>query len=504
MQSKKELNFFSLFSSLSLQDFVIEQKHSITFEWLAGILAVPFDVAKQMLAEFKRQNSDSVYCTYFLGGFVSAKAETNLLDHVFVLVRQEELEIRRKEFVEISCQHVYSVGPQRPVILDSIWAEESVKFQDLLFDEKSPQTIDYLSNRWSAISNISLKRSEKRSLRPAYLSPKKGTPETKWADSFSKLSETSANDSVAAAKRKIGFAVEEKPKKKAATLDSAKKAGKERISGKKKNTPFQLATVPSDEEEEGATIPAPKGSLNAFFGAPQKKGKQPKAEEEKNESGEGKKKEFFSAPKKPSSTGSLKTVSPKKKPSSATPEKRLKKRKEEKKEDSEDEIFFGESDSDFGENELASEEAADFGEIEEEKSPKKKRTPKKKRDEGLTKIDENEDWVQHLEKPAKSEIRRKMKTEVESVDANGYTVVTEVWVDDPSWKAEEKKEERKKKKPEALDEEEEEVKPKKKARASKKKKKSADEEEEEEKEPTSAPKKPVGILGFFSKAPPKK
>lgn len=174
--------------------------------------------------------------------------------------------------------------------------------------------------------------------------------------------------------------------------------------------------------------------------------------------------------------------------------------------------------------------------------------------EQLPKIDSG--WVQHLKSPAKKAVAPRIRVEVERVDANGYTVFEEQWIDDPKvsfffveeeknvlcshfplkWvaptaeeleaqivKREEKEEEPKSKaKPKAKEQkkkkkgedDDDEVaaaaeKPKK-QKTAKKKGKAAEEDVKDEvvlaDEPVEEPpkpKKPAGILNFFSKAPKK-
>ncbi len=348
----------------------------MTYKWLSVLLAVPCDLAKQMLFEFKRQKKNAVYATYVVGG-----RERHSGTLKFELLREENLESERLEFAEIICQHIYSVGPKKISNLESIFAEENLKFLDFLQTPNEPLTLAYLTNKNSPISNLEIRRNLSGAFRPAYLSPKKSTPETKWNDSFQKLE---ISESMAAVKRKIGFVTEEKKKSATATASTLPRdqvAKKNKIAGKKNasGTKFVLPEVLEDDAPavpEAPEVPAaPKGSLAAFLAGGGKKdsGASPVPAPEPISA----KKPFFGAVKgKKPAAPEVPAVS------EATPEvpekgKRLKKRNsakweekknEEKMGENSDDIFVDSSSSDEEEKKMEEEE-----EEEEEVKPKKKK-----------------------------------------------------------------------------------------------------------------------------------
>jgi hypothetical protein len=377
---------------------VLEKQQVLTYKWLSSQLAVPFDLAKQMLFEFKRQKKHAVYCTYVLGGVPVDSDELT-----FALIREEDLEQSKKRFRELVCQHVYSVGPSRPELLETIFAAENPRFVDLLQDPKSAQTVNYLTNRFSPIANEEVVHKLSGAFRPAYLSPKQATPETKWADSFQKLEVT---DSMAATKRKIGFVLDEKKKSStptaagtpkdvapAGTLPttasvpaaSGKKGGKK---GAKPAEKFVLPDVP--EVDEPVLPPPPKGSLAAFLSSGGRKESDPKKANLAAPMVE--KKPFFGAVKaKKAATVAPPPPSPSKKQKKEEPEsggasasKRLKKRDSKHEADEEEVKIIGSDDEIFMEDKSSSSDKeeelppiAEEAEQEEEEEEEKQKTPKK-------------------------------------------------------------------------------------------------------------------------------
>jgi hypothetical protein len=389
----------------SIEDFVVAKQQVLTYKWLSSQLAVPFDLAKQMLFEFKRQKKHAVYCTYVLGG-VPVDAD----ELTFALIREEDLEQSKKRFRELVCQHVYSVGPSRPELLETIFASENPRFVDLLQDPKSAQTVNYLTNRFSPIANEEVVHKQTGVFRPAYLSPKQATPETKWADSFQKLEVT---ESMAATKRKIGFVLDDKksstptaagtPKDVApagtlpTTASVPAKAGKKGKKGAKPAEKFVLPDVP--EVDEPVLPPPPKGSLAAFLSSGGRKESDPK----KAELAAGapvEKKPFFGAVKAKKAAAAVVTPppppSPSKKQKKEEPEsggagasKRLKKRDSKQEAEEEDVKIIGSDDEIFMEDKSSSsdkeeelppiaEKEEDEDEDEEEKPKTPKKSPRKK------------------------------------------------------------------------------------------------------------------------------
>lgn len=392
-----------------------------------------------MLWEFKRQKKDKVYCMYVLMGFLKDSKEYHVS-----LVGEEDLETRKEAFGELMGQHVYSVGPVRPASVDSIWAAELEKWKSLLGADTA-EAENFMSGRWTHIKPPPIERKgfDELAFRPEYVSPKRATPETKWADSFQSMSK---GDAVSATKRKIGFS-EPVPIPSAAQPEAPKSAPKKTASASKKSGPMaKFVTSSSQTDEIASSQPvaaapvveshAPKGSLESFFGkASAVKKEEPKKQHEPQAAKDGPaaveaKKPFF-APKKAAAAKSSPV-----KPAPPKTSLRLKKRGQSDPksdvDDDDDELKLADSESSsesYQEPELPPV-------VEEDDKKQTKLTPSKKKKtkvEADTPAIDSGNWVKHLDAPSRPGGPPKIRVEVERVDDNGYTVFEEQWIDDPKW-----------------------------------------------------------------------
>ncbi|KAL1920265.1 uncharacterized protein VTP21DRAFT_1411 [Calcarisporiella thermophila] len=89
-----------------LSVLVEQEKKTVTYRWLSRHFDIDVRAAKELLSEYKQNNK--VHALYCVCGWLKGANS-----HSVYVVAEEELEDVRKEFKEITGEHVYSVEPTR-------------------------------------------------------------------------------------------------------------------------------------------------------------------------------------------------------------------------------------------------------------------------------------------------------------------------------------------------------------------------------------------------------
>ncbi|XP_069678092.1 DNA polymerase delta subunit 3-like isoform X2 [Periplaneta americana] len=88
----------------NVEEYVMDEDKIVTYKWLSKNLDIHVNTAKQLLYYFASTQKNNVNTTYLIGGVLNDETGCKIL-----IVREEDLEVIKKQFKVITSQHVYSI-----------------------------------------------------------------------------------------------------------------------------------------------------------------------------------------------------------------------------------------------------------------------------------------------------------------------------------------------------------------------------------------------------------
>jgi DNA polymerase delta subunit 3 len=246
----------------NLQEFVQDESRIVTYKWLSRKLDVPTDAAKRMLyAYVEHCQSSSIprpTVIYAVTGLIhSDKGKC----HCVTLVREEELEDTKKNFISVRCVHIYSIQQARIKDSSTLFAAD--------YDICKEHIATY--SKWSPIGcPVPTKKPQPRppSIATSHIDSQ---PQHKEAAATTEKNGGGCSDSgskkasykipqLKGGREERGERQETKPK------ETASEVVEEQISGKDKAKPAQTKVAkPPQRKPEAKKKAVVKGSVTSFF-----------------------------------------------------------------------------------------------------------------------------------------------------------------------------------------------------------------------------------------------
>jgi len=134
----------------NIAQWVFEEHKIITYRWLSTTLSVPCNVAQQMLFHFAENKKGNLEILYYISG------NDRTQHHKVSLVPQDKLEEVKAQLNPIVSLHIYSVQQIVPKDSAAIWTVDDTLLKET-FKRVSLNDNPYASNRWGSIEDPSAK-----------------------------------------------------------------------------------------------------------------------------------------------------------------------------------------------------------------------------------------------------------------------------------------------------------------------------------------------------------